>query len=59
MTQDVKQILDDSIKKNGKEALIESFKRDLKKAEENRYTEEQKALIREICQEALDYLTSI
>ena len=57
MTQEVREILDRDIKKRGKEVLIETFKRDLKKCEEGSYTEEQKALVKEVCEEALEYLS--
>lgn len=58
MTQEVKEILDRDIKKRGKEVLIEAFKRDLKKVEEGSYTEEQKVFVKEVCEEALEYLSS-
>ena len=57
MTKEIKEILDKGIKNRGKEVLVEVFKRDLKKCEEGPYTEEQKALVREICEEALEYLS--
>jgi hypothetical protein len=57
MTKEIKEILDRGIKNRGKEILVEVFKRDLKKCEEGTYTEEQKALVREICEEALEYLS--
>ena len=56
ITKEVKEILDQDIKNYGKEVVIEKFKNELEQLKSSSYTEEQKSIVREICEEALEYL---